>query len=187
MWSDGEHSPSPLVLCFLCRLERLPLLHGKPVCFRQSSIALSMCRCVCVCQRIGAHQLAGCILDHLIHRLILCSFAVASSPWPDARSFVVILFFSPSYFASVRFRTPVVPPWFLLCVKNNPTYSRHEARRQRNRKMRRSELAKAMASAIDRIVSAREGTGALDRAIEAIDDTIGRCSEKDATSYLEAY
>ena len=51
--------------------------------------------------------------------------------------------------------------------------------------MRGSDLAKAMASAVDRIVSAREGTGALDRAIKAIVGTIGRFSGKDATSYLE--
>ena len=53
--------------------------------------------------------------------------------------------------------------------------------------MRGSELAKAMALAIDRIISAREGTCALDRAIEAIVCTIGWFSGKDATSYLEAY
>ena len=53
--------------------------------------------------------------------------------------------------------------------------------------MRGSELAEAMASALDRIVSAREGTGALDRAIEEIVGMICRFSGKDATSYLEAY
>ena len=53
--------------------------------------------------------------------------------------------------------------------------------------MRGLELAEAMASAVDRIVSAREGTCDLDRAIEAIVGTMGRFSEKDATSYLEAY
>ena len=53
--------------------------------------------------------------------------------------------------------------------------------------MRGSELAEAMASAVDRILSAHEGTRALDRAIEAIVGTIGRFSGKDATSYLEAY
>ena len=53
--------------------------------------------------------------------------------------------------------------------------------------MRGLDLAEAMASAMDRIVSAREGTGALDRAIEAVVGTIGRFSGKDATSYLEAY
>ena len=53
--------------------------------------------------------------------------------------------------------------------------------------MRGSELAKAMALAIDRIISAREGTCALDRAIEAIVCTIGWFSGKDGTSYLEAY
>ena len=53
--------------------------------------------------------------------------------------------------------------------------------------MRGSEPAEAMVSAVDRIVSAREGTSALDRAIEAIIDTIGRFGGKDATSYLEAY
>ena len=89
MLSDCYQSPSRLFLCFLRRLERMPLLRGKPVCFRQSSIALSMCRCVCVCQRIGAHQLAGCILDHLIHRLIHCSFSVVGSMCPGARSSVL--------------------------------------------------------------------------------------------------
>ena len=53
--------------------------------------------------------------------------------------------------------------------------------------MRGSELAEAMASVIDRIVSAREGTSTLDRAIDAVVSTIGRFSGKDATSYLEAY
>ena len=53
--------------------------------------------------------------------------------------------------------------------------------------MRGSDLAEAMASTVDRIVSAREGTGALDRVIEAIVGTIGRFGGKDATSYLEAY
>ena len=54
-------------------------------------------------------------------------------------------------------------------------------------KMRGSDLAKAMASAVDRIVSAREGTGALARAIEAVVGTIGRFREKDATRYLASY
>ena len=53
--------------------------------------------------------------------------------------------------------------------------------------MRGSKLVEAMASAVDRIVSAREGTGALDQAIDAIVGTIGRFGGKDATSYLEAY
>ena len=53
--------------------------------------------------------------------------------------------------------------------------------------MRGSDLAEAMASAVDRIVSAREGTGALDRAIEAIVCMIGRFSGKDAMSYLASY
>ena len=53
--------------------------------------------------------------------------------------------------------------------------------------MRGSELAEAMAVAVDRLVNAREGTGALDRAIESIVGTIGRFGGKDATSYLEAY
>jgi hypothetical protein len=53
--------------------------------------------------------------------------------------------------------------------------------------MRGANLAEAMASAVDRIVSAREGAGALDKAIEAVDGTIGRFSGKNATSYLEAY
>ena len=53
--------------------------------------------------------------------------------------------------------------------------------------MRGSDLAEAMASAVDRIVSACEGTGALDRAIEAGVGTIDRFSGKDATSYLASY
>ena len=53
--------------------------------------------------------------------------------------------------------------------------------------MRGSELAEAMAVAVDRLVNAREGTGALDRAIESVVGTIGRFGGKDATSYLEAY
>jgi hypothetical protein len=59
--------------------------------------------------------------------------------------------------------------------------------RQRDTKMRGADLAEAMASAVDRIMSAREGAGALDRAIEAVVGTIGRFSGKNATSYLEAY
>ena len=54
-------------------------------------------------------------------------------------------------------------------------------------KIRGSDLAEAMASAVDRIVSSCEGTGALDRAIEAVVSTIGRFSGKDATSYLASY
>jgi hypothetical protein len=50
-----------------------------------------------------------------------------------------------------------------------------------------ADLVEAMASAVDRIVSAREGVGALDRAIEAVVGMIGRFSGKNATSYLEAY
>ena len=53
--------------------------------------------------------------------------------------------------------------------------------------MRGSDLAEAMASAVDRKVSAREGTDALDRAIQAVVGTIGRFSGKDATSYLASY
>ena len=49
--------------------------------------------------------------------------------------------------------------------------------------MRGSDLAEGMALAVDRIVSAREGTGALDRAIEAVVSTIGRFSGKDATIF----
>ena len=40
--SNCDESLSPLFPLFPCRLERLPLLCGKPVCFRQSSIALSV-------------------------------------------------------------------------------------------------------------------------------------------------
>ena len=53
--------------------------------------------------------------------------------------------------------------------------------------MRGSDLAEAMASAVDRLVNAREGTGALDRAIEAVVGTIGRFTGKDATKYLASY
>ena len=53
--------------------------------------------------------------------------------------------------------------------------------------MRGFDLVEAMASAVDRIVSAREATGALDRAIEVVVSTIGWFGGKDTTSYLEAY
>jgi hypothetical protein len=53
--------------------------------------------------------------------------------------------------------------------------------------MRGSDLAEAMASAVDRIVSARGGAGAFDRAIEAVIGTTGRFGGKNTTSYLEAY
>jgi hypothetical protein len=53
--------------------------------------------------------------------------------------------------------------------------------------MRGADLAEAMATAVDQIVSACEGAGALDRAIEAVIGTIGWFGGKDATSYLEAY
>ena len=55
--------------------------------------------------------------------------------------------------------------------------------------MRGSELAEAMAvaMAVDRLVSAREGASALDRAIEAIVGKIVWFGGKDATSYLETY
>jgi hypothetical protein len=53
--------------------------------------------------------------------------------------------------------------------------------------MRGSDLTEAMASAMDQIVSAREGASALNRAIEAVVGTIGQFAGKDATSYLEAY
>ena len=53
--------------------------------------------------------------------------------------------------------------------------------------MRGSDLVEAMALVVDRIVSAREGTDALDRVIEAVVGTIRRFSWKDATSYLASY
>jgi hypothetical protein len=53
--------------------------------------------------------------------------------------------------------------------------------------MRGADLAEAIGSAVDRIVSACEGAGALDRAIEAVVGSLGRFGGKDATSYLEAY
>jgi hypothetical protein len=53
--------------------------------------------------------------------------------------------------------------------------------------MKGADLEEAMASAVDRIVRAREGASALDRAIEAVVGTIGRFRGKNATSYLEAY
>ena len=53
--------------------------------------------------------------------------------------------------------------------------------------MRGLELAKAVASDVDQIVSVREGTGTIDRTIEATVRTIGRFGGKDAISYLEAY
>jgi hypothetical protein len=44
-----------------------------------------------------------------------------------------------------------------------------------------------MASAVDRILSAREGANALDGDVEAVVGTIGRFGGKNATSYLESY
>ena len=52
--------------------------------------------------------------------------------------------------------------------------------------MRGSDLAEAMATTMDRVVSAREGASALDRAIEAIVGMMGPFSGTDATSYLAA-
>jgi hypothetical protein len=54
-------------------------------------------------------------------------------------------------------------------------------------KMRGADLAEVMASAVDQIVSAREGASGLDWAIEAVVGTIGRFSGKNTMSYLEAY
>jgi hypothetical protein len=53
--------------------------------------------------------------------------------------------------------------------------------------MRGADLVEAMASAMDRIVSTREGAGALNRAIEAVVSSIGQLGGKNATSCLEAY
>ena len=49
--------------------------------------------------------------------------------------------------------------------------------------IRGTELDEAMAAAVDRLVSAREGTSALDRAIESIVDTLGQFGGKNATGY----
>ena len=72
-------------------------------------------------------------------------------------------------------------PSFSTRARNNVTYLVNP-----NRKMRGSDLAEAMALAVDQIVSVREGSSTLDRAIEVV-GTIGRFSGKDTTSYLEAY
>ena len=53
--------------------------------------------------------------------------------------------------------------------------------------MRGTELVKAMVAAVDRLVSAREGTGALDSVVESIVGTVGRFGGKNATSNLEVY
>ena len=53
--------------------------------------------------------------------------------------------------------------------------------------MRGSELVEAMAIAIDLLVSAREGKGALDRGIETIVSMIGWFGGKNVKCYLEAY
>ena len=53
--------------------------------------------------------------------------------------------------------------------------------------MRVTELAEAMATVVDRLVSAREGTSALNRAIKTIIGTIGWFGGKNVMSYLEAY
>jgi hypothetical protein len=43
--------------------------------------------------------------------------------------------------------------------------------------MRGANLAEVMASVVDRIVSARKGAGALDRAIEAVVGVMNRASQ----------
>ena len=53
--------------------------------------------------------------------------------------------------------------------------------------MRGSELVEAMVVDVYNLVNAREGMRALDRAIEATVDKIGRFNGKDTTSYLEDY
>ena len=44
-----------------------------------------------------------------------------------------------------------------------------------------------MVVSVDHMVSAREGTDALDRAIESIVSTIGRFGGNNVTSYLDTY
>ena len=53
--------------------------------------------------------------------------------------------------------------------------------------MRGSELAEAIAVAVNRLVNAQESVGGLDRALETIVGTIGQFNGKDVASYLEAY
>jgi hypothetical protein len=82
----------------------------------------------------------------------------------------------------------VVPPLSTARAEQRDIFGEPDVKgRQRNPKMRGADLAEAMASTADRIVSAREGAGALDRAIEAVVGSIGRFGGKNATSYLEAY
>ena len=84
------------------------------------------------------------------------------------------------------------PRWSRLVSPRSRALSRHLGepdvkQAAEEQEMKGSDLAEAMASAVNRIVSAREGTSALDRAIEAVVGTIGRFSGKDATKYLASY
>jgi hypothetical protein len=82
----------------------------------------------------------------------------------------------------------VVPPLPTARAEQHNIFGEPDVKgRQRNPKMRGADPAEAMALAVDRIVSARECAGALDRAIEAVVGSIGRFGDKNATSYLEAY
>ena len=56
-----------------------------------------------------------------------------------------------------------------------------------NRKLSCGRVQRSESIPINRLVSGCEGMRALDRAIEATVDKIGRFNGKDATSYLEAY
>jgi hypothetical protein len=68
----------------------------------------------------------------------------------------------------------VVPPLSTARAEQRDIFGEPDVKgRQRNLKMRGAYLAEAMASAVDRIVSARECAGALDRAIEAVVGSIG--------------
>ena len=84
------------------------------------------------------------------------------------------------------------PRWSRLVSPRSRVITRHLGepdvkQAAEEQEMRGSDLVEAMALAMDRIVNAREGTGALDRAIEAVVGTIGRFSGKDATKYLASY
>ena len=57
---------SSISFCLLRRLGRLPLLCGKPVCFQQSSIMMSMCVCVNPSTLIGSPTVI-----HIIQYIVL--------------------------------------------------------------------------------------------------------------------
>ena len=105
-------------------------------CVLPAELHSAVCVCIflrvrCVSVWVSAHRRLPArrlFLDHLIYRLIRCSFSVAQCPHLYRDSVLLLLLFCYSLVHSSScsvipwFRTPAVPPWFLLRVQNNMTY-----------------------------------------------------------------